>query len=86
MFCYILGEAAVDEFFVKYLHLNFLDCQSFLGFQHRSGSLVKAIVLAMLVILGLSFVDPKDLSLANQFSGGSSRKRSVSKFFLLFLP
>ena len=42
MFCYILGEAAVDKFFfVQDLHLNFY---SFLGFQHGSGSSVKAIM------------------------------------------
>ena len=42
MFCYILGEAAVDEvFFIQNLHLNF---HSSLGFQHRSGPSVKAII------------------------------------------
>ena len=42
MFCFNLGEAAVDEFFIQDLHLNF---HSFLGFQHGSGSSVKAIML-----------------------------------------
>ena len=41
MFCSILGEAAVDEFFIQDLHLNF---HSFLGFQHGSDSSVKAIM------------------------------------------
>ena len=41
MFSYILGEVAVDEFFIQYLHLNF---HSFLVFQHGSGSSVKAIM------------------------------------------
>ena len=42
MFCYILGETAVDEFFfIQDLHLNF---HSFLGFQHSTGSSVKAIM------------------------------------------
>ena len=42
MFCYILGEAAVDQvFFIQDLHLNF---HSSLGFQHESGSSVKAII------------------------------------------
>ena len=41
MFYYILEEAAVDEFFIQNLHLNFY---SFLGFfQHGSGSSAKAI-------------------------------------------
>ena len=39
MFCYVLGEAVVHEFFFFHdLHLNF---HSFLGFQHGSGSSVK---------------------------------------------
>ena len=42
MFCFNLGEAADDEFFIQDLHLNF---HSFLGFQHGSGSSVKAIML-----------------------------------------
>ena len=41
MFCYILGEAAVDEFFIQDLQLNF---HSFLGFQRESGSSVTAIM------------------------------------------
>ena len=43
MFCSILGEAAVDEFFFQDLHLNF---HSFLGFQHGSDSSVKAITIS----------------------------------------
>ena len=76
------------SFFIQDLHLNF---HSFLGFQHGSGSSVKAIMrlsatlplaiglkcfwflIALLVypkstILGLSFLNPKDLCLPNQFS------------------
>ena len=76
------------NFFIQDLHLNF---HSFLGFQHGSGSSVKAIMrlsatlplaiglkcfwflIALLLypkstILGLSFLDPKDLCLPNQFS------------------
>ena len=76
------------SFFIQDLHLNF---HSFLGFQHGSGSSVKAIMrlsatlplaiglkcfwflIALLLypkstILGLSFLDPKDLYLPNQFS------------------
>ena len=50
MFCYILGEAAVDKFFfVQDLHLNFY---SFLGFQHGSGSSVKAIMLLLPLEIG----------------------------------
>ena len=41
MLCFNLGEAAVDEFFIQDLHFNF---HSFLGFQHGSGSSVKAIM------------------------------------------
>ena len=41
VFFYILGKAAVDEFFIQDLHLNF---HSFLGFQHGSGSSVKTIM------------------------------------------
>ena len=55
MFCCILGEAAVDEFFIQDLHLNF---HSFLGFQHGSGSSVKAIMLlsaALPLAIGLNF-------------------------------
>ena len=50
MFCFNLGEAAVDD-----LHLNF---HSFLGFQHGSGSSVKAIVLlsaALPLAIGVNF-------------------------------
>ena len=50
MFCYILGEAAVDEFFIQDLHLKF---HSFLGFQHGSGSSVKAIMLILPLVIGL---------------------------------
>ena len=98
MFCYILGEAAVDKFFfVQDLHLNFY---SFLGFQHGSGPSFQAIMrllplaigltgfwflIALLLypkstIVGLSLLDPKDLCLRKQFSGGSSQKRSVSTY------
>ena len=55
MFCFNLGEAAVDEFFIQDLHLNF---HSFLGFQHGSGSSVKAIMLlsaALPLAIGLNF-------------------------------
>ena len=97
MFCYILGEAAIDEF-IQDLHLYF---HSFLGFQHRSGLSVKAIMplstalslaigfkffwflIGLLLysestILALSFLNPKDICLLNQFSRGSWQKGSVS--------
>ena len=91
MFCYILGEAAVDEFF----NLRFaIKISFFLGIQHRSRSSVTGItslsatlplviglkifwfIKALLLypttaILGLSFLDPKDLCLPNRFSRGS---------------
>ena len=86
MFCFNLGEAAVDEFFIQDLQLNF---HSFLGFRHGSGFPIKAIVslsaalplavgkwvvIALLyrksAILGLYFLDSKDLCLPNQFSRG----------------
>ena len=41
MFCYILEEAVVDEFFIQDLHLNF---HFFLGFQHERYSSVKVIM------------------------------------------
>ena len=41
MFCFNLGEAAVDDFFIQDLQLNF---HSLLDFQHGSGSSVKAIM------------------------------------------
>ena len=44
MFCFNLGEAAVDGFFIQDLHINF---HSFFGFQHGSGSSVKAIMLLL---------------------------------------
>ena len=50
MFCYILGEAAADEFFIQDFHLNF---HSFLGFQHGSGFSVKAIMLLLPLVIGL---------------------------------
>ena len=85
MFCCILEEAAVDEFFIQDLHLNF---HSFLGFQHGNGFPNKAVMplsvtlpsaiglkyfwLLLLhpksTIRGLSYLDPKDLRLLNQFS------------------
>ena len=34
-------------------------------------------------ILGLSFLDPKDLCISNQFSRGSLQKRSVSTYLPL---
>ena len=101
MFCYILGETAVDgDFFIQDLHLNF---HSFLGFRHWNGSSVKAIMplsatltlaiglecfwflIALLrypksTILGLPFLDPKDLYLPNQFSRESWQKHSVSTY------
>ena len=55
MFCFNLGEEAVDEFFIQDLHLNF---HSFLGFQHGSGSSVKEIILlsaALRLAIGLNF-------------------------------
>ena len=55
MFCFNLGEEAVDEFFIRDLHLNFHFC---LGFQHESGSSVKAIMLlspALPLATGLNF-------------------------------
>ena len=65
------------RFFIKYLHIKF---HSFLGFQHGNGSSVKAIKLAILVILGLSFLNPKHLCLPNQLSRGYWQKRSVSTY------
>ena len=69
------------SFFIQDLHLNF---HTFLVFQHKSGSSVKTImllsatlplfwfVIALLyqksAIIGLSFLNPKDLCLPNQFS------------------
>ena len=54
MFFYILGEAAVDEFFLSFfiqdLHLNF---HSFLDFQHRNGSSVKAIMRLLPLAISL---------------------------------
>ena len=55
MFCFNLGEAAVDKFFIQDLHLNF---HSFLGFQHGSGSSVKAIMVlstALPLAIGFNF-------------------------------
>ena len=55
MVSYILGEVAVDEFFIQYLHLNF---HSFLVFQHGSGSSVKAIMplsVTLPLAIGLNF-------------------------------
>ena len=55
MLCFNLGDAAVDEFFIQDLHLNFY---SFLGFQHGSGSSVKTTMLlsaALPLAIGLSF-------------------------------
>ena len=55
MFCYILGEEAVDEFFfIQDLHLNF---HSFLDFQHGSGSSVQAIMLLLTLAIGLPKVN-----------------------------
>ena len=87
------------SFFIQDLHLNF---HSFLGFQHGSGSSVKAIMrlsatlplaiglkcfcflIALLLypkstILGLSFLDPKDLSL---FSYQTSFQEDLDKIVL----
>ena len=55
MFCFNLGEAAVDEFFIQDLHVNF---HSFIGFQYGSGSSVKEIILlsaALRLAIGLNF-------------------------------
>ena len=55
MFCFNLGEAAVDEFFVQDIQLNF---HSFLGFQHGNGSSIKAIIslsAALPLAIGLNF-------------------------------
>ena len=55
MFCYILGEEAVDEFFIQYLHLNF---HSFLVFQYGNRSSVKAIMplsATLPLAIGLNF-------------------------------
>ena len=55
MFCFNLGEAAGDEFFIQDLHLNF---HSFSGFQHGSGSSVMEIILlsaALRLAIGLNF-------------------------------
>ena len=50
MFCFNLGEAALDEFFYSRF--------SFLGFQHGSGSSVKAIMVlstALPLAIGFNF-------------------------------
>ena len=55
MFCFNLGEEAVDEFFIQDLHLNF---HSFLGFQHGNGSSIKAIMplsATLPLAIGLNF-------------------------------
>ena len=55
MFCFNLGEAAVDEFFVQDIQLNF---HSFLGFQHGNGSSIKAIMplsATLPLAIGLNF-------------------------------
>ena len=56
MFCYILGETAVDgDFFIEDLHLNF---HFFLDFRHCSGSSVKAIMplsATLPLAIGLNF-------------------------------
>ena len=53
VFCYILGEEAVDEFFIQYLHLNF---HSLLVFQHGNGSSVKATMpLSVTLPLAIGF-------------------------------
>ena len=55
MFCYILGEEAVDEFFfIQDLHLNF---HSFLDVQHGSGLSVEAIMLLLPLAIGLPKVN-----------------------------
>ena len=100
MFCYILGEAAVDGFFIQDLHLEF---HSLLCFRHGSDSSVKSIMplsatlpsaiglkcfwflIALLLypkstLLVLSFLDPKDLFLPNQFSRRSWQERSVGTY------
>ena len=51
MFCYILGEAAVDEFF--YSGFTFKLSFFFLGFQHASGTLVKVIMRLLPLVIGL---------------------------------
>ena len=88
MFCFNLGEAAVDEFFYSRFTFNLSFCFSFStwkwlvsnkGIILLSAALPLAIglicfwfVIALLlyresVILGLSFLDPKDLCLPNSF-------------------
>ena len=78
MFCYILGESAVDKIFYSSLHLNFY---SFLGFRHGSGSSVKAVMpLSAVLLLAIGFkcfwfliallLYPKS-TVPNQFSKGS---------------
>ena len=85
MFCYILGESAVDKIFYSSLHLNFY---SFLGFRHGSGSSVKAIMpLSAVLLLAIGFkcfwfliallLYPKS-TVPNQFSKGSWQNSSVS--------
>ena len=55
MFCYILGEEAVDEFFlIQDLHLNF---HSFLDVKHGSGLSVQAIMLLLPLVIGLPKVN-----------------------------
>ena len=56
MFCFNLGEATVDDFFIQDLHLNF---HSFLVFQYGSGSSIKAIMplsAALPLAIGLNFL------------------------------
>ena len=54
MLCFNLEEVAVDEIFIHDLHLKVHSC---LGFQHGSGSSVKAIMLlsaALPLAIGLN--------------------------------
>ena len=52
MFCFILGEAAVDEFSIQDLRLNF---HSFLGFQHGSDSSVQVIMRLFSLAIDLKY-------------------------------
>ena len=100
MFCFILGEEAVDDDFflfkiyswtsiffrfstwkwlvnegnhVNISNITISDRFDFFWF-------VIALLYRKSAILGLSFLNPKNLCLSNQFSRGSLQKRSVTKY------